>query len=327
MNRSILFLFTLISISFNYLQAQNKEKGPWWPHPLWGAGDQAGSSNWITPEKVLEAIQLVREGKIYEIGQIYEAGMPLVGQRVYSLRSPGSPTGGPLGSNNVVYNDEFLTAEIGQVGTQFDGPGHIGTRLEFEDGSLKDVYYNGFTGDEMYSPYGLRQLGIENIKPIITRGILIDIPGLKQVNCLEPGYEVTLQDVLEALQQQGMSAQDIEPGDAIFFRYGWSKHWKNPQQYSEQAPGIGMEVAEWVVERKPSMVGSDQSGLEVSRGPDAEQAIPVHQFLITQNGIWNLENLDFTELAEDQLFEFLFIFTPIRFKGATGSPGRPIAIK
>ena len=56
---------------------QTREKGPWWPHPIWGAGDQAGGSNWITPSKIMEAIQLVKEGKTYELGQVYEKGMPL----------------------------------------------------------------------------------------------------------------------------------------------------------------------------------------------------------------------------------------------------------
>ncbi|HCQ02098.1 MAG TPA: cyclase, partial [Candidatus Latescibacteria bacterium] len=81
--------------------------------------------------------------------------------------------------------------EIGQVGTQFDGPGHIGTRMEMADGTEQDVFYNGFTIDEMKSPYGLLQLGIEHIKPIITRGILVDVAAYKGVDVLPSSYEVT----------------------------------------------------------------------------------------------------------------------------------------
>ena len=72
--------------------AQTREKGPWWPHPLWGGEDQAGASNWITPEKVLAAIRLVETGRIYELGQVYERGMPLFGDRTYSMLIPGGPT-------------------------------------------------------------------------------------------------------------------------------------------------------------------------------------------------------------------------------------------
>ena len=308
-------------------EAQTRDSGPWWPHPTWGRGDQAGASNWITAEKVLEAVRLVKTGRIYEIGQVYEKGMPMFGQRTFALLSPASPTYPPSGTNQMVANDEFVCAEIGQVGTQFDGPGHIGMRMAMADGSVEDVYYNGFTGDEMYSPYGLRALGVENVKPIVTRGVLIDVAGYKGLPNLPARYEVTLADVRGALGRQGLSENDLRPGDALLFRYGWARLWKEPARYNVDPPGIGLEVARWVVSRKASMVGSDQSGTEVAPNPDPGLSGPVHQELITKNGIFNIENLSLEELAREQAWEFLFIFTPIRYKGATGSPGRPIAIR
>ena len=309
------------------LHAQTRDAGPWWPNALWGEGDQAGGSNWITPEKVLEAIRLVKTGRIYEVGQVYEKNMPSFGQRTYALLSPGGPTYSFPGANSLVANDEFLCAEIGQVGTQFDGPGHIGMRMTMPDGTVKDVYYNGFTGDEMYNPYGLQKLGIENVKPIVTRGVLIDVAGYAGVESLPNRYEVTVEDVRGALERQGLPESDLRPGDALLFRFGWARYWMNPSRYSHEPPGIGLEVAKWVVERKASMVGGDQSGTEVQPSTNPEMAFPVHQELIMKNGIFNLENLTLDELARDQAYEFLFVFTPIRFKGATGSPGRPIAIR
>jgi kynurenine formamidase len=92
-------------------------------------------------------------------------------------------------------------------------------------------------------------------------------------------------------------------------------------------PGIGLEVARWVAQRKAAMVGSDQSGTEVAPNPDPNLSAPVHQELITKNGIFNLENLTLDERAADGAYEFLFVFTPVRYKGATGSPGRPLAIR
>lgn len=307
--------------------AQTRQAGPWWPNPRWGAGDQAGASNWITPEKVLEAMRLVKAGRIYEIGQVYERGMPLYGQRTYALLSPASPTYPAAAANHLVANDEFLCGEIGQVGTQFDGPGHIGARVTMADGSAEDVYYNGYTGADMYSPYGLRKLGVENVKPILTRGILIDVAGYKDLPSLPARYEVTLADVRGALARQGLKEGDLRPGDALLFRYGWSRFWSEPNKYNTDPPGIGLEVARWVVERKASMVGSDQWGTEVQPNPDSSLAFPVHQELITKNGIFNIENLTLEELARDSAYEFLFVFTPVRFKGATGSPGRPLAIR
>jgi len=307
--------------------AQTRAQGPWWPHPIWGPNDQAGGSNWITAEKILASLKLVKSGKVYELGQVYERGMPLYGQRTYALFIPGSPSFGPFGRNRLVGHDELLTAEIGQVGTQFDGPGHIGHRLKMADGSEQDVFYNGIPLDEIRDLYGLKKLGVENIKPIVTRGVLIDIAGFKGVPTLPNGYEVTVADVRGALGKQGMNETGIQPGDAIFFNYGWSANWTKPAVYGAGQPGVGLEVARWIIDRKASMVGSDSPGLEVTPNPDADLAYPVHGELIPKHGIWNQENLHFEELLADRGYEFLFVFTPIRFKGATGSPGRPIAIR
>lgn len=307
--------------------AQTREQGPWWPHPIWGAGDQAGGSNWMTPEKIMKAMKLVTTGKVYEIGQVYSRSMPLFGERTYSMFIPGSPTGEPLGENRLIYHDELLVAEIGQVGTQFDGPGHIGARVKMADGTDKDVFYNGHFLEDFKNPYGLLKLGIENIKPILTRGILVDVAGYKEMEVLPQSYEVTVADVTGALQRQGIAEDSVEPGDAIFFRYGWSKHWNDEATYNTNPPGIGMEVAKWVVAKKASMVGSDHWSTEVIPNPDTSVAFPVHQELITKNGVWNLENMVFDSLVADGVYEFLFVFTPIRFEGATGSPGRPIGIR
>lgn len=325
-NRLLLAALVLASITFP-AQAQTREQGPWWPHPIWGKDDRAGGSNWITPEKIRASISLVTTGKVYELGQVYETGMPLYGERTYSLTIPGPVERPVFGSNRLLGNEELISGALGQVGTQFDGPGHVGVRLRMADGTDRDVYYNGFTWEEVRGEGGLREIGIEQIKPIITRGILIDIAGLKGVPILPPTYEVTLADVRGALARQGMAESDIQPGDAIFFHYGWAAHWKNPKVYGASQPGIGLEVARWVVGRKASMVGSDSPGLEVTPNPDQTLAYPVHQVLIPQNGIWNQENLHFEELVKDRVYQFLFVYTPIRFKGATGSPGRPIAIR
>ena len=319
-------LLLMASLTQFPLAAQTQEKGSWWPHSIWGAGDEAGGSNWITPEKVLGAVGLVETGKTYELGQVYERGMPLYGQRTYSILIP--EPGPPGGANQLVANDEFICGEMGQVGTQFDGLGHIGKYLQMTDGSGKRVFYNGFTQEgDMRGPYGLRKLGIEKVKPFITRGVLIDIAGYKGVSRLPHSYEVTVGDVKAALARQQIPENGIEPGDALLFRYGWSNLWRDPERYNLSPPGIGLDVAAWVIERKASMVGSDSWTTEVVPNPNPDLQFPVHQELLTKNGIFNLENMVFEELVRDGVYEFLFIHTPIRFKGATGSPARPIAIR
>ncbi len=218
--------------------------------------------------------------------------------------------------NGQIFFDEILYTRIGQVGTQLDGLGHAGFRMTMADGSVNDVFYNGFTLDEMYRSRGFRKLGVEKVKPFITRGIVIDVAGYKGVETLPHGYEVTLEDVRGALSRQGLDESDIEPGDGIFMNYGWSDLWKDPEEYLHDWPTIEMEVAEWVVERKASIYGEDV-------GTSTE----VHVKLLAHNGIFLLEHMVLTELCQDKVYEFLFIFAPVPFKGATGSPGRPLAIR
>ncbi|MFQ5684691.1 MAG: cyclase family protein [Candidatus Binatia bacterium] len=312
----ILFILLLSSIA----SAQTRKEGPWWPHPIWGAEDQAGGSNWITPEKILQSLSMVKKGKVYELGFPYHRGMPLLGQRSYSMFIPGTPTGGPLEGSGLVYNDEFLCAEIGQVGTQFDGPGHVGKRMKMADGTVQDVFYNGFTLEEMRSPYELRKLGVENVKPYITRGILIDIAGYKKKDTLPDGYVVSIEEVKKALAKQNIDEGSISPGDAVLFNFGWWRVIEDKERYTNfNFPGIDAKVVQWLIEKKVAMIGSDTGG-------DPPNQVGVHHELITQNGIFNLEFMNFEEILADDVHEFLFIFTPIRFKGATGSPGRPIAI-
>ena len=321
---SIACVLATFLISIDVVHAQTREKGAWWPNLEFGAEDQAGASNRITSAKVLEAVSLVKEGKVYELGQVYEEGMPLFGNRSYSMVLPAKGPAG--GSNKVVGNQEFLATQIGQVGTQFDGLGHIGKEVVMENGASELVFYNGYTAKEMDSGIGLQKLGIEHVKPIITKGILIDIAAYKDVNRLPNSYEVTVDDVLGALDKQGMSSDDIKTGDAVLFRYGWSSLWEQPEAYNRNPPGIGLAVAKWVASKKVTMIGSDSWTTEVIPNPDPGLAFPVHQELMMKNGIFNLENMQFDEVVKDKIYEFLFIVTTIRFKGATGSPARPIAI-
>ena len=309
-------------------QAQTAPAGsarPWWPSK-WGAGDEAGATNHITPAKVLDVARNIRDGKIYRLGRTYEAAMPLFGARVFALRIPGSPTGGPFGENKLVYNDEFLATEIGQVGTQFDGLGHIGIQLG-PDGDLNQMrYYNGVTGKEIASAYGLAKNGIEKLKPIFTRGHLFDIAAVKG-GMMDVGQEITLADVRAAMQRQNIAEADIKPGDGAFFHSGWGSLWmRNNDRFNSGEPGIGLEVARWVIEKDLCLVGSDTWATEAVPNPDRTLAFPVHAELITKNGIVNHENLNFDELIAERKYQFVYIFSPVPLKGATGSAGSPMAV-
>ena len=202
--------------------------------------------------------------------------MPLFGARVFSLRIPGCPTGGPFGANKLVYHDEFLATEIGQVGTQFDGLGHIGIQLG-KDGDKNEMrFYNGFTGGEIGDAYGLKKLGVEKLKPLFTRGHLVDIEAVKG-RMMDAGEEISVADVRAALQKQNMQESDIKAGDGIFFNTGWGTLWmKNNDRFNSGEPGIGLEVARWVIEKDLCLTGADTWAVEVVPNPDKNLAFVVH---------------------------------------------------
>ncbi len=281
----------------------------------WGPDDQRGATNRLTPAKTVEAASLIKQGKVYQLGRPYEAGMPLYGSRSYNLTIPEMR--GPLGPNRLTWNEEFVAAQIGQVGTQFDGLGHIG---------INGRFFNCNEARDFVRAEGLTKLGVENAGAFFTRGVLIDVAGFKGITRLEKGFEISVDDLKGALAKEGVS---IHEGDAIILNTGWGSLWmKDNATYGSGAPGIGLAAGEWLATQKVVLVGADTGGVEVAPNPQHPQAEAiVHQLMITRNGIHFLENLDTSELARDKAYEFAFVFLPLKLKGATGSPGNPIGVK
>jgi kynurenine formamidase len=289
-------------------------QAPNWYPSRWGADDQRGAANRITPAKVLEAKNLMTRGTVYQLGRVYEAGMPLFGTRHFSLRIP--QTYGPMGTNRTMYHDEIVSAEIGQVGTQFDGLGHIG---------VGDLFYNGHDRHEFSHGDGLAKLGVENVGALVTRGVLVDVAAFKGVARLDSAYEITRADLNGALERQGTA---VRSGDVVVVHTGWGSLWGvNNAAFGATAPGVGLDAAQYLVDREVVLVGSDTWATEVVPNPNPDLQFPVHQLLIPRNGIYIFENLLTEELARDRVYEFAFFFAPLRLKGGTGSPANPLAIR
>jgi kynurenine formamidase len=285
----------------------------WYPS-RWGADDQRGAANRLTPAKVLEARNLIARGDVYQLGRVYESAMPLVGTRHFSLRIPQGF--GPQGTNQTVYHDELVSGELGQVGTQFDGLGHLG---------IGDVFYNGHNRRDFAQAEGLTKLGVENVGAIVTRGVLIDVAAFKGVAQLAGGYEITVADLQGALKRQ---KTEVRTGDVVLLHTGWGALWlKDNARFAANAPGIGLAAGQFLVDREVVVVGADTWSVEVVPNPNASLAFPVHQLFIPRNGIYIFENLATEDLARDNAYEFAFIFAPLRLKGATGSPGNPVAVR
>ena len=280
----------------------------------WGKDDQRGAANLMNPETVLRAARLIRTGELIELGHVLSAGMPLSAGRRFEVetkRTTMNPQSNQRGSN-----EELVIAEIGQVGTQFDGFAHqtIGNSL-----------YNCFKVDEVSTRNGFSKLGIQNVGALVTRGVMVDIALLKGVEMLADNYEITVQDLQQALAKQNVT---LQPGDAVIIHTGFGKLWeKDNARYSKGNPGIGVAAGEWLARQSPMLVGADTPPVEVNPNPDAQISLPIHQMMLAVNGIHLLENLKLDELAAKRVYEFAFIIEPLKIQGATGSTVAPIAIR
>jgi kynurenine formamidase len=188
-------------------------------------------------------------------------------------------------------------------------------------------FYNGYLERDLVSNSGFSRLGIEKMKPLFTRGVLIDVAREKG-RMLESGEEILLEDLALALAAQDMSLDDIHAGDVVLINTGWGRLWKvDNDRYNDGAPGIGMQVARWLIERDIVMVGSDTWNTEVQPHPDPKFNYAVHNELLTKNGIYIQENLNLEQLSANDVFEFAYVYNRVPLKGATGSPGSPMAIR
>ncbi len=317
-----------------------------WAPSQWGADDKVGALNRLTPAMVLKAVGLVKQGKIATLGKVYQQDAPAFGSRGWRLTIPGNPTGGPFGSQELVYNDDYLATEIGQIGTQFDGPGHIGVIT-----SKGHYFYNGrFLEDPDVTTYGMGPLGVEHVAKLgyACRGVLLDAVALRggqlpipQANDPSDPGVVTDADIKAMVKNQGIDP--IGEGDCVFLHTGHGNIWhpsdwdtfdaaektKRIAEFNAGEPGFGLSACEFLVESKIILWGSDVWGSEAvgpGFGGENEQPFECHIKMMTRSGIWNIENMDLTQLVADKAYEFLFVWSPLKMKGATGSPGNPIAL-
>lgn len=282
------------------------------PSP-WGAADERGAANLQGPETVLRAARLIRTGSVIELGHVLSAAMPIQGTRqfdVHTKRTFMNPESNRRGSN-----EELVTAEIGQVGTQFDGFAHQ---------TIGDSLYNCFTVSEVATRTGFTRLGIQNVGAIVTRGLLLDIAALKGVEMLAATYEISVADLQQAMVRQKVT---LERGDAVIIHTGWGRLWATANaRYMAGNPGLGVAAAEWLARQSPILVGADTATVEISPNPDKAISLPTHQIMLVVNGIHLLENLKLDELAARGVNEFALVVEPLKIQGATGSTVAPIAI-
>jgi kynurenine formamidase len=282
-----------------------------------GPEDQRGTMNLLTPARMAQAAKLVKSGQSYELGRPLSSATA-GGGRIFSLTT--LRTTGPAGSNGRTGNEEMVTTALGQVGTDLDGFAHVG---------IGDSYYNCNRLKDIEGRSGFKKLGIETVGTIFTRGVLIDVAASKGVKILPPHYEITVQDLQQALAREKIT---LQAADAVIVNVVWENLADADRaSYRAGTPGLGEAAGLWLAQHDPVLLGSDNDAVEMFSIADAENpqkiSLPVHQITLTVFGIHILENLHLTELARDNVYEFLFVAQPLKMVGATGSTVAPTAIR
>jgi kynurenine formamidase len=292
------------------------------PRSRWGPSDELGAANLLSAVVTAETASLVGRGRVFDLSQPISTRSP----RLEALMSPYSMCmwSNPVISrryvaetfgvtNGIGYADERIELDL-HTGTHIDALGHV-----FVD----DRGYNGLSAEAVVSNWGLRKLGIENLPPVVTRGILADARAVRG-RALEPGEPITVSDLEQAFRLGGVEAHT---GDVVLVRTGWAEFYgvDNPA-YTSGWPGITIEAARWLAARDVVIVGADTMGLEVYPDLVAGEHAPVHAFLLPEAGVHILEQANLEELAVAGVHEFLCLCLAPRFVGGTAAPVRLVAI-
>lgn len=292
----------------------------------WGPDDQIGTLNMMTDASRAAILARVAGGKVYDLSVEFFNGMPswyLLGDPRYQFWMTHTPRGhgvddpmqvGPAKNALVAYTGDAVSMYT-HTGTHIDALNHFGLHGEI---------FNGFKADQHLGDQGWKKGGVEEFPPIVARGVLIDVAGLKGVPVLPKSYSITPADLQEALRRQGVT---LRRGDVVLIRTGRMTLWPDGDGYILDQPGLGIDGAKWLAEEMGAMViGGDNLSLEHFPVHSEENWIPVHTYLLAQRGIPIVEVAFLEELARDRVYEFAFIAASLKWRGASAAPFRPIAI-
>lgn len=281
----------------------------------------------------MAALRLPRIGRVFELGHVLDSSSPgatshpiwphviwhqvLLAHGALEHAARFDPMIAPSGSathRRPSYFEEHVTLTH-HLGTHVDALGHVG---------VGDYFYNHCHYADIYSPGGLRRLGIEHVRPWLVRGLLLDVAAIEGVEMLPEGFVVRPTHLAEAIRRAGT---EVRAGDAVIVHTGWSRLWhEDPQRYVQGEPGLGLDAARWLSDRRVSLVAADNIACEVFPSEREADPAPVHQHLLAEAGVNILENVFTADLVAAHATEFLFVLSPAKTRGSTGALAAPLAV-
>jgi kynurenine formamidase len=284
----------------------------------WGPADEIGTLNMMTDASRLEVLKQVVSGKVYDLGVDLFVGMPSCcgpfGDPAFQIWMTHTPARG-ASKEQVSYSGDGISMYT-HSGTHIDTLNHFG---------LHGKIWNQVSAEDALGDRGWTRSGADKYPPIVARGVLIDVAKSKNLAHLPASYAITVADLREALKRQGTT---LRPGDVVLVRTGVMTLWPDQAKYRlEDQAGLSLEAAQWLVEgQKAMLLGADNFGVESFPSKNPDNFVPIHTYLFAERGVSIMEVLWLEDLAKDQVYEFIFIASPLKLRGATASPIRPLAI-
>jgi len=291
-----------------------------------GPADEIGMLNLATAQASARVLAEADGSRAFDLAVDFFVGMPSFtsgGDPPFQMWMSATPSGGvkddPLGvgeeQNQVVSRSGDCILMFTHTGTHVDALNHIG---------LDGRFWNGINEAEHLGARHWRAGGADRHPPIVARGVLIDVAGYKGVKLLPDSYSITPDDLRGALARQGTR---LQPGDVVLVRTGRMTAWPDGDAYILNQPGLGLPGAKWLAEEMKAMViGGDNLSLEHFPVHGDESWVPVHTYLLAERGVPIIEVAFLEELARDRVYEFAFIAGPLKLRGASAAPFRPVAL-
>ncbi|MFX3657628.1 MAG: cyclase family protein [bacterium] len=292
----------------------------------WGPDDQIGRLNLMTERSKAQVLSRVAGGRAYDLSVEYYIGMPswqAAGDPHYRMWMTHTPHGTVVDDPLSVGTE--MNEHVSYTGAAVSMYTHMGTHIDaLVHFGLNGQVWNGFSASDHLGDRGWRVAGAEKIPPIVARGVLIDVATSKGIDTLPPGYRVTRQDLIDALKRQNVALRE---GDVALIRTGRMKLYEDAQAYMDNPPGLGLEAARYLVEERGAMiVGADNLSFESFPSELETDYVPVHTYLLAQQGAPIIELVYLEELARDRVYEFAFIGGSLKLRGSDAAPLRPIAL-
>jgi kynurenine formamidase len=260
----------------------------------------------------------LRSARVYDLEQPRFAGMPIHPAHqpgyFYALHRRHRDTYQPAADGPRSSASGVLTM-MEHTGTHIDALSHQACDL---------ILHGGVATDDAETPAGFRVCGVEEIPPLLGPAVLLDVAGWKNQERLPPLYSIGAEEMAACAAAQHV---EVQRGDVLLVRTGYATLWHDEAEYL-RAAGVAKSGSLWAAEHGAIAIGADNMAWDVpgERDPDTGATLFAHVNLLAQKGIYIIENLNLEELARDRRYRFAFIGIPLKFRGATGSPLRPLAI-